>query len=426
LVIFVVATASVCLAGYWEFEQVDSGSLGSYVAIDKTSDGTIWLAYVNRDSATRLAHKDSVWEYEDLDTALVRPDFREFWFSPPFSFDIGPGGVIGVVGLGRLAERRDSGWSSEELPMPMSGLSLSYDLAGRPSLTFRDGLGNVCLGLKTDSGWDTNVVFSPYSGYTWHINLSRPAWRRNGDCAFMEGDWWDEAGCIDGDDVNLFTRDSGVWTCYTEAMGLDGGGSGFAALVDSSDSIHTFRSAEDPYATDELVCDTFRLDSWSDKGAACLDTVGRVQCAWIPFIQGGLKFAIPGRGTWIVQDTGNLVWCDITTDTMSQPVIAFCRDDGSIWVAHGVDVAGLSDAPRELAVRSSRLMSTIVTGVLFLPASGEGRMAKGELLDISGRKVINLRPGVNDVSSIASGVYFVRAVSRELSAVGCSKVVVTR
>jgi len=82
-VIAIAAAATVCLAGYWEFEQVDSGSLGGYVAIDKMSDGTIWLAYVNSDSAIRLAHKDSVWEYEDLDTAMVRPGFPSWQDSLP-------------------------------------------------------------------------------------------------------------------------------------------------------------------------------------------------------------------------------------------------------------------------------------------------------------------------------------------------------
>jgi hypothetical protein len=48
------------------------------------------------------------------------------------------------------------------------------------------------------------------------------------------------------------------------------------------------------------------------------------------------------------------------------------------------------------------------------------------LLDISGRKVADLHPGANDVRALAPGVYFVRAVSRELSAVSCSKVVITR
>ncbi len=69
---------------------------------------------------------------------------------------------------------------------------------------------------------------------------------------------------------------------------------------------------------------------------------------------------------------------------------------------------------------------TIVRGVLFVEARGEKREARSELLDISGRKVLDLRPGANDVSCISTGVYFVRAVSRELSAAGCSKVVIQR
>jgi hypothetical protein len=43
-----------------------------------------------------------------------------------------------------------------------------------------------------------------------------------------------------------------------------------------------------------------------------------------------------------------------------------------------------------------------------------------------GRRVTELQPGANDVSRLPSGVYFVRAVSRELSSVSCHKVVVTR
>jgi hypothetical protein len=52
------------------------------------------------------------------------------------------------------------------------------------------------------------------------------------------------------------------------------------------------------------------------------------------------------------------------------------------------------------------------------------------LLDAAGRKVMDLRPGPNDVRSLASGVYFVRsepsAVSGKPSAVSCQKIVVQR
>jgi hypothetical protein len=418
LAITIAATATICLAGYWEFEQVDSSSLGSYVAIDKASDGAIWLAYVNRDSAIRLAHRDSVWEYEDLDTALVRPMLpTAYMFDDlPFSFDVGPNDIMGVVGLGRLAERRDSDWSAEQLPMPMSGLSFGYDPAGRPSLTFKDSLWQGCLGLKTDSGWDTSVAFHP-TEYTWFYMLSRPAWRRDEECALMEADVWSMGGLIEGYGVALYVRDSGVWTVYGKAGGLDGTGYGFAALADSADSIHTFWTAVDPYATNELVCDAVRLDDYTFIGAACLDDSGRVQCAWWAR-DSLLKFDLLWEPIQVVGSADGVVWCDITTDTLSEPVIAFCRDDGSIWVAHGVHVAGLSGEQRGTPARRLPSEASIVRGVLVLPwdmtetAEVSDRVPRPVLLDISGRKVMNLRPGANDVSSIAPGVYCVRDVAR--------------
>jgi len=52
--------------------------------------------------------------------------------------------------------------------------------------------------------------------------------------------------------------------------------------------------------------------------------------------------------------------------------------------------------------------ATVVRGVLFLPeASGQKRVASHELLDISGRKALDLKPGANDVRALAPGVYFV-------------------
>jgi hypothetical protein len=54
-------------------------------------------------------------------------------------------------------------------------------------------------------------------------------------------------------------------------------------------------------------------------------------------------------------------------------------------------------------------------------------MSRAILLDASGRKVMDLRPGPNDVSRLAPGVYFVRQASGvEREASGVNKVVVTR
>jgi hypothetical protein len=65
------------------------------------------------------------------------------------------------------------------------------------------------------------------------------------------------------------------------------------------------------------------------------------------------------------------------------------------------------EEPGREVMRGSSLTARIVRGVLVLPASGVKREASSVLLDISGRKVLDLRPGPNDVSRFAPGVYFV-------------------
>jgi hypothetical protein len=59
--------------------------------------------------------------------------------------------------------------------------------------------------------------------------------------------------------------------------------------------------------------------------------------------------------------------------------------------------------------------ATIVHGALRVPASSLMRGASCALLDISGRKVLALHPGANDVRGLAPGVYFVRAAPQASS-----------
>jgi hypothetical protein len=65
--------------------------------------------------------------------------------------------------------------------------------------------------------------------------------------------------------------------------------------------------------------------------------------------------------------------------------------------------------------------------VLFLPANtSPSASSSTSLLDVSGRKVLDLRPGANDVRALAPGVYFVRpASSVRRQASGVTKVVLT-
>ncbi len=76
-----------------------------------------------------------------------------------------------------------------------------------------------------------------------------------------------------------------------------------------------------------------------------------------------------------------------------------------------------------LAVRRATPIATLVRGVLVLPEA-----AGANLLDVSGRRVMKLRPGANPVRHLAPGVYFIRehsAFSKEHSGL-VQKVVILR
>jgi len=98
----------------------------------------------------------------------------------------------------------------------------------------------------------------------------------------------------------------------------------------------------------------------------------------------------------------------------------------SVTVIKDTAVAGISSSPA--AVPRHAASASLVRGVLVLPsAAGVERQASSVLLDISGRKVLDLLPGPNDVRHLAPGVYFVRepsAADGKPSAI--DKVIVTR
>jgi len=80
-------------------------------------------------------------------------------------------------------------------------------------------------------------------------------------------------------------------------------------------------------------------------------------------------------------------------------------------------------------VRADNPMPTVVRGVLYLPAASSHKPRDSRLLDISGRKVLDLKPGVNVVRALAPGVYFVRkqdSMGRGFDDSRVTKIVVTR
>jgi len=74
-----------------------------------------------------------------------------------------------------------------------------------------------------------------------------------------------------------------------------------------------------------------------------------------------------------------------------------------VWVPNTTGVEEL--AARPSSHRSSTI--TIVRGVLFLAETSSHQPQAAGLLDATGRRVLELQAGANDVSLLASGVYYV-------------------
>jgi len=84
---------------------------------------------------------------------------------------------------------------------------------------------------------------------------------------------------------------------------------------------------------------------------------------------------------------------------------------------------GIADG-KSVATMTAHPGPTIVRGVLFLPVSFPPSLPVS-LLDVSGRRVLSLAPGPNDVRSLPPGVYFV-AENGARSTVRARKVIVAR
>jgi len=93
-------------------------------------------------------------------------------------------------------------------------------------------------------------------------------------------------------------------------------------------------------------------------------------------------------------------------------------------------LSGIAEQPP--TPRSVQPLATIVRGILFLPwdmtetRSGvSDRVPRPVLLDATGRRVMSLRPGANDVSRLPTGVYFVQSPTGDRQSI-VRKVVLTR
>jgi hypothetical protein len=125
---------------------------------------------------------------------------------------------------------------------------------------------------------------------------------------------------------------------------------------------------------------------------------------------------------------------DIAADSSGHAYIVWRAGSvqhGEIWLATN-NPAAIVERPVQQPI-GLQPFATVIRSILLLPRDmtelpgNSDRVTRSTLLDIGGRKVMDLKPGPNDVSTQAPGVYFVReAASGERSAVSVRKIVIQR
>jgi len=86
-------------------------------------------------------------------------------------------------------------------------------------------------------------------------------------------------------------------------------------------------------------------------------------------------------------------------------------------------VAALADVP---SAAPHTVTPTVVRGILRTGNSIQNTGNREELLDATGRRVLILGPGDNDVTSLAPGVYFIHEAQAQAQAQAVRKVIIAR
>jgi hypothetical protein len=140
-----------------------------------------------------------------------------------------------------------------------------------------------------------------------------------------------------------------------------------------------------------------------------------------------------GRDECVDGDSVDAINPTLTTIGLTQNWCIWQSDRNGNWDLFGSCIynTGIEETTND-GRRTAKAGPTIVRGVLVLDGFGtrselpqrNSVMSRAALLDISGREVMKLRAGSNDVSGLAPGVYFVREAQAQAQARTVRKVVI--
>jgi hypothetical protein len=420
LIISLLLTATAVLAQQWEFEQVDSGRGNGLLQIRQGGHAT-YLGYVGSAEQIRLARKDSVWTYEDLDKSLVVPNF---------SLAVSPDGEPAVAGMDTgyrpiLVQHTDTGWTAV-----WSGVQGPYDPMAR--VTFAPGgaaMVAYCLNLFTRGG----IVIETRTDTTWHPDTA--AWYTPTPPYQCELTLYDVDCDSGGNPLVLYRYASGFpgpgmppWSFAVVRGNRTGGGWNATTLGGGYNTYvygYDVTASRDGvpcagyYVGGYLRCEDEVWPELTSDAAVQVDSEGRRHVAFVS-PDSTLHYAYR-TGFWHIATvpTGQKVLgCDLLLDTLGEPLIAYSVPDG-VWLAHGVDIVGQAEERQTPTTNGLQPTASVIRNVLFLSPL---LSPPSFLLSVDGRRILDLHAGANDVSRLPPGIYFVS----ERSAHSVRKIVVAR
>ncbi len=297
--------------------------------------------------------------------------------------------------------------------------------AGTNSIFFND----VWLSTDGDS-WVCADSSAPWSGRANHqsVVFNNRMWVIAGASSYSPPTVPREVWCSTDGDSWVCVTDSAPWEgreapaleVYHDTMWLMGGLSTTRVLNDvwySTDGANwTCKIASAPWSV-----------RFAHKAAVFQDSL---------WITGGLNLVTNMNDAWSTADGGNWTCADSSAEWRPRTSHTFLVYDSMLWVMGGDSTwdflttndvwysTGLGIEEHSTPyVQSLMPNATIVRGVLYLPSTSSiKRQALSVLLDITGRKVADLKSGANDIRHLSPGVYFVRQKENKQT----SKVVIMR
>lgn len=408
------ATFAPATAQQWEFEQVDTVRWAQRTWLHQHPELGLVVCYTGAENQARIAWWDSAWVTLDLYLPLS--------YAGVSSFEIAPDGRFGVVATDTLRrllylERElETGWQVTHFPTRppfdlTAGSALKFDAQSRPRIlygtTIADSAGIVMYLARVDSVWTIDTV-------AWHSSLpGRSACQASRLCAGTDGNMtglyvlhWTLLDSADGRpnfSTSLWSASShgDTWSTNTVAYGWNGSVASVDLALDATDSLRLCYQLGDNGSSSFHYC-TERFDSiYCADAALDLTDDGRPLIAQVragPRRPLALMYRDSAWHT-VELDADTVSAVDIVIDSCGEPLISYSSN--GIWLAHGRGMPGVSDrTTRDRPRQPSRV--SIVRGILRLPAP-----TAGTLLDASGRAVLALKAGANDISGLAPGVYFV-------------------